>query len=40
MRPEQTHTRLSTLWLFILLNIVPRDLHRFVMPELDAAWTA
>ncbi len=32
MRPVDTHTKLSALWLFILLNIVFRDLHQLVMP--------
>ena len=32
MRPADAHTKLSALWLFILLNIIFRDLHQFVMP--------
>ncbi|WP_375228605.1 DUF6326 family protein [Roseobacter sp. S98] len=32
MRPVDTHIQLSALWLFILLNIIFRDLHQFVMP--------
>lgn len=32
MRPLDTHLKLSALWLFILLNIIFRDLHQFVMP--------
>jgi hypothetical protein len=32
MRPADTHIKLVALWLFILLNIIFRDLHQFVMP--------
>ncbi len=32
MRRVDPHTSLSALWLFILLNIIFRDLHQFVMP--------
>lgn len=32
MRSSDTHIQLSALWLFILLNIIFRDLHQFVMP--------
>ncbi len=32
MRPAETHIKLAALWLFILLNIIFRDLHQFVMP--------
>ncbi|MGZ2260084.1 DUF6326 family protein [Roseobacter sp. A03A-229] len=32
MRSVDTHIKLSALWLFILLNIIFRDLHQFVMP--------
>lgn len=32
MRDIDPHTNLSALWLFILLNIVFRDLHHFGMP--------
>ncbi|MEL6413952.1 MAG: DUF6326 family protein [Pseudomonadota bacterium] len=32
MRPVDTHIKLSALWLFILLNIIFRDLHQLVMP--------
>ncbi len=32
MRPVDTHIQLSALWLFILLNIIFRDLHQIVMP--------
>ncbi|MEM1073291.1 MAG: DUF6326 family protein [Pseudomonadota bacterium] len=32
MRPVDTNTKLSSLWLFILLNIIFRDLHQLVMP--------
>ncbi len=32
MRPVDAHTKLSALWLFILFNIIFRDLHQFVMP--------
>lgn len=32
MRPGETHIKLAALWLFILLNIIFRDLHQFVMP--------
>ncbi len=32
MRSVDTHIQLSALWLFILLNIIFRDLHQFVMP--------
>ena len=32
MRPLDPHTKLSALWLFILLNIIFRDIHQFVMP--------
>ena len=32
MRSVDTHTKLSALWLFILLNIILRDLHQLVMP--------
>ena len=32
MRAVDTHIQLSALWLFILLNIIFRDLHQFVMP--------
>ena len=28
MRKIDTNTKLSTLWLFILLNIIFRDLHQ------------
>lgn len=32
MREIDPHSKLSALWLFILLNIIFRDLHQFVMP--------
>ncbi|MEM0943132.1 MAG: DUF6326 family protein [Pseudomonadota bacterium] len=32
MRNVDPHTLLPTLWLFVLLNIIFRDLHQFVMP--------
>ncbi|WP_299677101.1 DUF6326 family protein [uncultured Roseobacter sp.] len=32
MRQIDRHSRLSALWLFILLNILFRDIHQFVMP--------
>lgn len=32
MRTAETHLKLAALWLFILLNIIFRDLHQFVMP--------
>ncbi|MEM9734992.1 MAG: DUF6326 family protein [Pseudomonadota bacterium] len=32
MRTIDPHTLLPTLWLFVLLNIIFRDLHQFVMP--------
>ena len=32
MRSADTYTKLAALWLFILLNIIFRDLHQFVMP--------
>lgn len=32
MRPGETHIKLAALWIFILLNIIFRDLHQFVMP--------
>ena len=31
MRKLDTHTLLSALWLFILLNIIFRDIHQFVL---------
>ena len=31
MRKIDTNTKLSALWLFILLNIIFRDLHQFAM---------
>ncbi len=31
MRPVDAHTKLSALWLFILLNIIFRDIHQFVI---------
>ncbi|WP_147125447.1 DUF6326 family protein [Shimia ponticola] len=31
MRKLDPHTLLSTLWLFILLNIIFRDIHQFVL---------
>ena len=31
MRPIDTRTKLSALWLFILLNIIFRDIHQFVL---------
>ena len=32
MRKVDPHLMLASLWLFILLNIIFRDLHQFVMP--------
>ena len=32
MRPVDPHLKLSLLWVFILLTILFRDLHQFVMP--------
>jgi hypothetical protein len=31
MRKLDPHTLLSALWLFILLNIIFRDIHQFVL---------
>ncbi|MCV3271284.1 DUF6326 family protein [Roseobacter sinensis] len=36
MRKIDPHTKLSVLWLFILLNIIFKDLHQFVMPGVIA----
>jgi len=32
-RPFEKTDAISSLWVFVLLNIVFRDLHEFVMPE-------
>ena len=30
----ETRAKLSTLWLFVFLNIIFRDIHEFARPEL------
>ena len=37
MRKLDPHTLLSVLWLFILLNIIFRDMHQFVLVQVPIA---